>query len=174
MAKELDLRFDPRRMREDSEALDAGFDEAFRGHRLEFSEGMRKYVALAAVKQDLLDVIFGLGPLQDLMEMDSISEIMVVSRQQIFIEKFGVIEDAHREFFSDELLMRVIERIVAPVGRRIDRSSPLVDAHLPDGSRVNAVIPRSRSRGRASPSGSSRPSRSASTTWSATAPSRSR
>ena len=141
MANEMNLNFEPRRMQEDVAALDRGFEKAFENHALEFSEGVRKYVVKAAVKNDLLDVIFGLGPLQDLMEMDSISEVMVVSRSQIFIEKFGVIEDSRRAFFSDEMLMAVLERIVAPIGRRIDVSSPLVDAHLPDGSRVNAVIP---------------------------------
>jgi pilus assembly protein CpaF len=141
MGKECGLSFDPRRMQEDSVALDRSFDKVFQDHRLEFSEGLRKYVVTSATKQQIFDVIFGLGPLQDLMEMDSISEVMVVARDQIYIEKFGVIEDARRAFYSDELLLAVIERIVAPIGRRIDKSSPIVDAHLPDGSRVNAVIP---------------------------------
>jgi pilus assembly protein CpaF len=66
---------------------------------------------------------------------------MVVSKDRIFVEKFGVVEDSRREFYSDVLLMSVIERIVAPVGRRIDKSNPLVDARLKDGSRVNAIIP---------------------------------
>ncbi len=141
LGRQCGLSFDPKRMAEDIELLEAGFEEAFEAHRLEFSEGLARYVVNGAIKQEILDIIFGLGPLQDLMEMDSIGEIMVIARDQIFIEKFGVIEDSRRSFFSDELLMSTIERIVAPIGRRIDKSSPLVDAHLPDGSRVNAVIP---------------------------------
>ena len=141
IGRECGIGFDPARMHEDSLLLDEKFEAAYEAHRLEFSEGLRKYVVHSAIRQDILDVIFGLGPLQDLMEMESVSEVMVVARDQIFIEKFGLIEDARRAFFSDELLMNVIERIVSPIGRRIDKSSPLVDAHLPDGSRVNAIIP---------------------------------
>jgi pilus assembly protein CpaF len=141
MGASLDLSFDPKKMQEDSEALDRGFEKEFESRALEFSEGLRDHLVRSCVARDLLDVIFGLGPLQNLMEMECISEVMVVARDQIFIEKFGVIEDARRAFFSDDLLMGAIERIVAPVGRRIDKSSPIVDAHLADGSRVNAVIP---------------------------------
>ncbi|MBW1688418.1 MAG: Flp pilus assembly complex ATPase component TadA, partial [Deltaproteobacteria bacterium] len=141
MGVSLGLSFDPKQMQEDSEALDRGFEKEFESRALEFSEGLREHLVRSCVRQDLLDVIFGLGPLQDLMEMEGISEVMVVARDQIFIEKFGVIEDARRAFFSDDLLIGAIERIVAPIGRRIDKSSPIVDAHLPDGSRVNAVIP---------------------------------
>ena len=141
IASEIGVKFEPKKMQEDSEAIVRGFDAAFANHALEFSEGLRNYLVTSAIKNDLMDVIFGLGPLQDLIEMESISEIMVISRSQIFIEKFGVIENSRRAFFSDELLKSIIDKIVAPIGRRIDVSSPLVDAHLPDGSRVNAVIP---------------------------------
>jgi pilus assembly protein CpaF len=70
-----------------------------------------------------------------------VSEIMVVGKDQVFVERDGVIESTGRSFLSDEMALAVIERIVAPIGRRIDRSSPIVDARLPDGSRVHAVIP---------------------------------
>ena len=66
---------------------------------------------------------------------------MVVSRDQIYVEKNGVIEESGRAFVSDEVSFSIIERIVSPLGRRIDKSEPLVDARLPDGSRVNAIIP---------------------------------
>jgi pilus assembly protein CpaF len=72
--------------------------------------------------------------------MPDISEIMVVSRDRIFVETAGVIENSGRRFFSDEIVESIIQRIVGKVGRRIDRSQPLVDARLADGSRVNAVI----------------------------------
>src|SRR6185369_2033908 len=71
----------------------------------------------------------------------NISEIMVVDREHIYIEKTGVLENSGRRFVSDEVTLAIIERIVSKVGRRIDKSSPLVDARLEDGSRVNAVIP---------------------------------
>ena len=102
---------------------------------------LRKYVILRALKKDLKDTVFGFGPLQDLLRMPSITEIMVVSSDQIYIEAGGVIERSGRRFISDQVTESVIERIVAQVGRRIDKSQPLVDARLPDGSRVNAVIP---------------------------------
>ncbi|NNL84790.1 MAG: CpaF family protein [Myxococcales bacterium] len=141
MCASLGIDGDPKHMQENAELLDRGFEREFETRALELSDGLRSYLVTSCVKQDLLDVIFGLGPIQDLMEMENISEIMVVARDQVYIEKFGVIESAHRAFFSDELLLGTIERIVAPIGRRIDQSSPIVDAHLPDGSRVNAVIP---------------------------------
>jgi len=78
--------------------------------------------------------------LQDLLEMPSVSEIMVVGKDRIYIEKNGVIQPTSRTFFSDDVLISIIERILTPVGRRVDTSTPLVDARLPDGSRVNVVI----------------------------------
>ncbi len=85
--------------------------------------------------------ILGFGPLQPLLEDESITEIMVNGAHNIYIERKGKIHRVPVTFENDEHVMRVIERIVAPLGRRIDESSPYVDARLPDGSRVNAVIP---------------------------------
>lgn len=85
--------------------------------------------------------ILGFGPLQPLLEDDSITEIMVNGAKSIYIERGGKITRLPISFESDEHVMRIIDRIVAPMGRRIDESSPYVDARLPDGSRVNAVIP---------------------------------
>jgi pilus assembly protein CpaF len=85
--------------------------------------------------------MLGLGPLQDLLEMANVSEIMVVGKDNIYVEKSGVIQPTSRVFFSDEVLMSVIERILSPIGRRVDQSNPLVDARLSDGSRVNVIIP---------------------------------
>lgn len=84
--------------------------------------------------------ILGYGPLQPLLEDDSITEIMVNGAKNIYIERKGKIFRVPLTFESNEHVMRIIERIVAPLGRRIDESSPYVDARLPDGSRVNAVI----------------------------------
>lgn len=85
--------------------------------------------------------ILGFGPLQSLLEEDSITEIMVNGAKHIYTERHGKISREPITFESDEHVMRIIERIVAPLGRRIDESSPYVDARLPDGSRVNAIIP---------------------------------
>jgi pilus assembly protein CpaF len=85
--------------------------------------------------------ILGFGPLQVLLEDDTITEIMVNGAKNIYVERRGKITRAPVTFESNEHIMRVIDRIVAPLGRRIDESSPYVDARLPDGSRVNAVIP---------------------------------
>jgi Flp pilus assembly CpaF family ATPase len=101
----------------------------------------RHYLAGRCVKKDLLDVLFGYGPLDDLLRTPTVSEIMVVDRDRIFIEKQGVLENSGRRFISDDVTVAIIERIVTLCGRRIDKSSPLVDARLSDGSRVNAVIP---------------------------------
>jgi pilus assembly protein CpaF len=85
--------------------------------------------------------ILGFGPLESLLQDETITEIMVNGAKNIYIERKGKISRVPVTFESDEHLMRIIDRIVAPLGRRIDESSPYVDARLPDGSRVNAVIP---------------------------------
>jgi pilus assembly protein CpaF len=102
---------------------------------------LRKYLILRTLKKDLKDTVFGFGPLQDLLRAPTINEIMVVRSDQIFVERDGVLELSGRRFITDKVTESIIERIVAQVGRRIDKSQPLVDARLPDGSRVNAVIP---------------------------------
>ena len=85
--------------------------------------------------------ILGFGPLQPLLEDDSVTEIMVNGAKNIYVERMGKIYRVPMTFESDDHVMRIIDRIVAPLGRRIDESSPYVDARLPDGSRVNAIIP---------------------------------
>ena len=85
--------------------------------------------------------ILGFGPLQPLLEDDSITEIMVNGPKNIYVERSGKLQRVPVAFEDDEHVMRIIERIVAPLGRRVDESSPYVDARLPDGSRVNIVIP---------------------------------
>jgi pilus assembly protein CpaF len=85
--------------------------------------------------------ILGFGPLQPLLEDETITEVMVNGAKNIYVERSGKITRVPLSFESDDHVMRIIDRIVAPMGRRIDESSPYVDARLPDGSRVNAVIP---------------------------------
>ena len=91
--------------------------------------------------KDVLNEALGLGPLEDLLADDSVDEIMVNSAEQIYVERGGKLAITDKGFSSDKAVLGVIERIVTPLGRRIDESSPLVDARLRDGSRVNAIIP---------------------------------
>jgi pilus assembly protein CpaF len=90
---------------------------------------------------DILDDLIGFGPIQGLLEDPAISEVMVNRPNKVYIEREGKLFETHVHFDNDEHIMRVIERIVSPLGRRVDTDSPMVDARLPDGSRVNAVIP---------------------------------
>jgi pilus assembly protein CpaF len=90
---------------------------------------------------DVLDELFGLGPLEALLKDRDISDILVNRHDQVFIERNGMLEETGITFKDDRHLMQIIERIVSSVGRRIDESSPMVDARLADGSRVNAIIP---------------------------------
>jgi len=126
---------------EQVQRIEDHFSEAFQLVRPHLHSELRKYLILRTLKKDLKDTIFGFGPLQDLLRADSITEIMVVGKDQIYVERNGVIEKSGRRFISDKVTEAIIERIVAQVGRRIDKSQPLVDARLPDGSRVNAIIP---------------------------------
>ena len=103
-------------------------------------ENARAYLAISYIKKVLYDMIFGLGPLEDLLRSPAITEIMVVNPRQIYIERVGRLVKIPQTFPSEESCISIIERIVAPLGRRIDRSQPLVDARLRDGSRVNAII----------------------------------
>ena len=91
--------------------------------------------------EQIVAEILGYGPIEPLLADETITEIMVNGAKNIYIERKGMLEKVNTSFESDEHLMRIIDRIVAPLGRRIDESSPYVDARLPDGSRVNAIIP---------------------------------
>jgi pilus assembly protein CpaF len=93
------------------------------------------------LSREILDEIFGLGPLETLLKDGSISDILVNRYNQVFVERNGKIEPTNLSFKDDQHLIQIIDRIVSRVGRRIDESSPMVDARLPDGSRVNAIIP---------------------------------
>lgn len=90
---------------------------------------------------DIIDELLGFGPLEPLLQDDSVSDILVNTPNEVYVERFGVIEPTDIKFKDDEHLLRIIDRIVVKVGRRVDESNPLVDARLPDGSRVNAVVP---------------------------------
>ena len=95
----------------------------------------------AKVEAELLDEVFGLGPLEPLLADPSISDILVNDKNHVFIERGGMLQQVDTAFRDDRHLLQIIDRIVSRVGRRVDESSPMVDARLPDGSRVNAIIP---------------------------------
>ena len=90
---------------------------------------------------DVLDELLGLGPLEPLLKDPTITDILVNGHDQVFVERFGVLEPTVARFKDEKHLVRIIQKIVSAVGRRIDESSPMVDARLADGSRVNAVVP---------------------------------
>ncbi|MFN2529296.1 MAG: CpaF family protein, partial [Candidatus Baltobacteraceae bacterium] len=91
--------------------------------------------------EEVMDEALGLGPLEGLLRDQSISEIMVNGPDSIFVERAGKLELTNKSFLNEHQLRLIIERIIAPLGRRLDESAPMVDARLPDGSRVNAIIP---------------------------------
>jgi len=90
---------------------------------------------------EMLHETLGLGPLEPLLHDMDISDILVNGPGSVYIEKFGKLEKTNTVFRNDAHLMQIIDRIISKVGRRIDEASPYVDARLPDGSRVNAIIP---------------------------------
>ncbi len=93
------------------------------------------------IQADLLDEVFGLGPLEPLLRDLTVSEILVNGAEHVFIERDGVLQRIDVRFRDNRHLLQIIDRIVSRIGRRVDESSPMVDARLPDGSRVNAIIP---------------------------------
>src|SRR3954463_2246575 len=93
------------------------------------------------VIEEILDEVFGLGPLEPLLQDPTVSDILVTTPHLVYVERGGKLYRTPVEFKDDSHLLRIIEKIVSRVGRRVDESSPLVDARLPDGSRVNVAIP---------------------------------
>src|SRR5215470_15568577 len=90
---------------------------------------------------EVLDEVFGLGPLEPLLQDPGINDILVNGHKQVYIERAGILEETNIRFKDDVHLMHIIDKIVSAVGRHVDESSPMVDARLADGSRVNAIIP---------------------------------
>ncbi len=107
----------------------------------ELPGGIPDLVDRARLEKELLEDVLGLGPLEDLIADETVSEIMVDAFDKIFIERRGKIVQSTKRFIDNEHVVEIIRRIIAPIGRRINESTPLVDARLKDGSRVNAVIP---------------------------------
>jgi pilus assembly protein CpaF len=111
-------------------------DEIIRGQGVPLS-----FDEQSKIQADLLDEIFGLGPLEPLLRDATISDILINGRDTVFVERMGRLQKTSARFRDDAHLLQIIDRIVSRVGRRVDESSPMVDARLPDGSRVNAIIP---------------------------------
>ena len=107
----------------------------------EFRHEVPDKVPVDAVRQSLKDELFGFGPLSPMIRMGDITEIMVNGPDRIFVECRGKLYETGVRFFNERHLVQIIQRIVEPLGRHIDDASPMVDARLPDGSRVNAIIP---------------------------------
>ena len=93
------------------------------------------------IVRQLTDDILGYGPIEPLLRDESVTEIMVNGPDKVYVERNGKLERTDVRFVDDSHVMRIIDKIVSQVGRRVDESSPMVDARLPDGSRVNAIIP---------------------------------
>lgn len=122
------------------EAIEHGFWNSWDAVGERLHAEFRQYLALRYLKKEIKNIVFGYGPLEDLLRLPTVSEIMVVDRDHVYVERNGVLENSGKRFISDEIIETIIQRIVAKVSRRIDKSQPLVDARLSDGSRVNAVI----------------------------------
>ena len=134
------LRLRPHTLKDDVNLIEEDWSNQMERIGSRISPELRDYICRRMLSKEIEDVVVGYGPLQDLLEMPNINEIMVIGKDLIYIEKEGSIQNTGRSFFSDEIVQSIIERIITPIGRRIDRSTPLVDARLPDGSRVNAII----------------------------------
>ncbi|MCX7824065.1 MAG: ATPase, T2SS/T4P/T4SS family [Verrucomicrobiae bacterium] len=107
----------------------------------EVRDQLPAHLSPAQLTREIIQEAIGLGPLDDLIEDPEITEVMVNGADKIYVERRGKIYLTERSFVNDDQVLAIIERIVAPIGKRIDESSPYVDARLPDGSRVNAIIP---------------------------------
>lgn len=136
LISELDPSMDLSHTEEVRRKIEAMYDQYLMQEGLVLSRSERQRLF-----EQIVAEILGYGPLEPLLRDETITEIMVNGPKKIFVERSGKIEPVNITFESDEHLMRIIDRIVSPLGRRIDESSPMVDARLPDGSRVNAIIP---------------------------------
>jgi pilus assembly protein CpaF len=133
---ELDPSMDVGRTAEVRRTIEELFENILAEEAIALSRAEKKRLFEAIVAE-----ILGFGPLEPLLAEEAVTEIMVNGSKNVFVERKGKVERVPVSFESDDHVMRIIDRIVSPLGRRIDESSPYVDARLPDGSRVNAVIP---------------------------------
>ncbi|NPA27293.1 MAG: CpaF family protein [Chloroflexi bacterium] len=136
LLSEIDPNWDASRADEIRQTIRELLDQILQQEGIPLSRAERQ-----RLYEQLVAEILGFGPIQPLLEDDSITEIMVNGPKQIYVERGGKLYKVPIQFEDDAHVMRIIERIVAPLGRRVDEASPYVDARLPDGSRVNIVIP---------------------------------
>jgi pilus assembly protein CpaF len=127
---------DLKRTPESERMLQERFTNYYKQSGVSLSDAQAKYLY-----EMVMDELFGFGPMEQLLREESISEIMVNGPKMVYIEQRGKLTLSSIKFANDEHVLKVIDRIIRPLGRRIDRKWPMVDARLPDGSRVNAVIP---------------------------------
>jgi pilus assembly protein CpaF len=118
------------------QAVTEALDQAYAQARLSLPKTLKEQLY-----REILDELLGFGPIQPLLDDSSISEVMVNGKDHVYIEQQGKLLKTDIHFADDNQIIRLIERIIMPLGRRIDADSPMVDARLPDGSRVNAIIP---------------------------------
>ncbi len=118
-----------------SEFIKQRLDEAYAQTKVSLPDDLRKQIF-----HDILDELTGFGPIQSLLDDEDVSEVMVNGPKKVFIEKKGRLTKSAVTFDDDDHVLRVIDRIILPLGRRVDADTPTVDARLPDGSRVNAVV----------------------------------
>jgi pilus assembly protein CpaF len=126
---------EPLQLGNQSDAINQRLNEVYVQTKISLPEDLRKQIF-----HDILDEVTGFGPIQSLLEDEDISEVMVNGPKKVFIEKKGKLTKSPITFDDDDHVLRVIDRIILPLGRRVDADTPTVDARLPDGSRVNAVI----------------------------------
>ena len=135
-AQDLDPKLDLSNQVEVRREIEEAFGRALDSEGLALTRAER-----TRMLEQITDEIIGLGPLEPLLRDESITEVMVNGPRQVYIERSGRLELTNVVFQNDDHVMRIIDRIIAPIGRRVDESSPMVDARLTDGSRVNAIIP---------------------------------
>jgi pilus assembly protein CpaF len=135
-AVQRDLEANPPPVAKQREAVVKSLEEAYDQTKLNLSRTLQ-----AQLFQNILDDLVGYGPIQPLLNDESVTEVMVNGAKNVYVERNGVLEKTGIRFEDDAHVVRIIERIVLPLGRHIDHDSPTVDARLPDGSRVNAIIP---------------------------------
>src|SRR5437016_7022114 len=131
---------DPRLDLSDAKAVRSNIEEMFNKY-LDEEGAVITRVERQKMLESILDEILGFGPIQPLLNDDTITEVMVNGPFRVYTERKGKLVLTDTSFQNDEHVMRIIERIIAPIGRRVDESKPFEDARLPDGSRVNIIIP---------------------------------
>lgn len=131
-----ELESKPLRPEEKAQAVQQILQKSYQSLKLNISNTLRDQLF-----HDILDELVGFGPIQHLLDDPEVSEIMVNGASKVYVERNGKVTKTNVQFDSDDQVLRLIDRIILPLGRRIDADSPTVDARLPDGSRVNAVIP---------------------------------